>query len=129
MTRITVVGCGYLGAVHAAQGQEVLGVEPDAERVALLQPGRAPFYEPDIADLLATGRPRSGLEFTVDVKRASDRQVHFLCVGTPQRTDGYECRTLDPVALSCPVDRKVRVDGRRALDAEKWEAAGWLYRT
>ncbi|MEZ0165651.1 3-hydroxyacyl-CoA dehydrogenase NAD-binding domain-containing protein, partial [Kineococcus sp. LSe6-4] len=48
--RMTVIGCGYLGAVHAAcmaeLGHEVIGIDVDPEKVAALQAARAPFYEP-----------------------------------------------------------------------------------
>jgi len=47
--RISVIGCGYLGAVHAASmaklGHDVVGVDVDAVKVAELAAGRAPFYE------------------------------------------------------------------------------------
>ena len=54
--RLTVVGCGYLGAVHAAAmshlGHDVLGIETDPQRVEALRQGRAPFYEPGLPELL-----------------------------------------------------------------------------
>jgi UDPglucose 6-dehydrogenase len=47
---LSVVGCGYLGATHAAcmssLGFTVVGVDTDPEKVALLQSGKLPFYEP-----------------------------------------------------------------------------------
>lgn len=90
--RVTVVGCGYLGAVHAAAmaeiGHDVVGFDVDAAKVALLNTGRTPFYEPGLDDLLertlATGR----LRFTTSYQDAADNgDVIFLCVGTPQRKD------------------------------------------
>jgi UDPglucose 6-dehydrogenase len=87
--RISVIGCGYLGAVHAAAmaqlGHDVVGVDVDAEKVAALTSGAAPFYEPGLDDLLgevgATGR----LRFTTDMAEVVGSQVHFVCVGTPQK--------------------------------------------
>jgi UDPglucose 6-dehydrogenase len=87
--RISVIGCGYLGAVHAAAmaqlGHDVVGVDVDAEKVAALTSGVAPFYEPGLDDLLgevgATGR----LRFTTDMAEVVGSQVHFVCVGTPQK--------------------------------------------
>ncbi|RBY75300.1 UDP-glucose 6-dehydrogenase [Geodermatophilus sp. TF02-6] len=90
---ISVVGCGYLGAVHAAAmtelGHEVVGVDVDEAKVAALSGARAPFYEPGFEALLqrtlATGR----LRFTTDVTEAAGAQVHFVCVGTPQKYGEY----------------------------------------
>jgi UDPglucose 6-dehydrogenase len=90
--RVTVVGCGYLGAVHAAAmaeiGHDVVGFDVDEAKVALLNTGHTPFYEPGLDDLLertlATGR----LRFTTSYQEAADNgDVIFLCVGTPQRKD------------------------------------------
>ncbi|HEX7806498.1 MAG TPA: UDP-glucose/GDP-mannose dehydrogenase family protein [Cellulomonas sp.] len=87
--RVSVIGCGYLGAVHAASmaklGHDVIGVDVDALKVAELAAGRAPFYEPGLPELLdevmATGR----LRFTTDMADAAGALVHFVCVGTPQK--------------------------------------------
>ena len=58
-TRISVIGVGYLGAVHAAAmaelGHDVVGLDVDAERIATLQSGRAPFHEPGFEETLARG--------------------------------------------------------------------------
>ena len=90
--KISVIGCGYLGAVHAAcmaeLGHEVIGVDVDQEKVDLLAAGRAPFHEPDFDDLLARGVASGRLSFTTDFARVSDATVHFIGVGTPQRADG-----------------------------------------
>ncbi|MGY1716377.1 UDP-glucose dehydrogenase family protein [Geodermatophilus sp. SYSU D01106] len=91
--RISVIGCGYLGAVHAAAmaeiGHEVVGVDVDEPKIAALRGARAPFYEPGFEELLqqtlATGR----LRFTTDVAEAAGAQVHFVCVGTPQKRGEY----------------------------------------
>jgi UDPglucose 6-dehydrogenase len=87
--RVSVIGCGYLGAVHAASmaklGHDVVGVDVDAVKVAELAAGRAPFYEPGLPELLdevmATGR----LRFTTDMAEVAGALVHFVCVGTPQK--------------------------------------------
>ena len=54
--RISVFGCGYLGAVHAAcmakLGDEVVGIDVVEHQVASLSRGEAPFYEPGLAELL-----------------------------------------------------------------------------
>uniref|UniRef100_UPI00300B87E2 nucleotide sugar dehydrogenase n=1 Tax=Geodermatophilus sp. FMUSA9-8 TaxID=3120155 RepID=UPI00300B87E2 len=91
--RISVVGCGYLGAVHAAAmvelGHEVVGVDVDERKVAALSEGRAPFHEPDFPALLEHGLASGRLRFTTDVGEAAGAQVHFVCVGTPQRRGEY----------------------------------------
>jgi UDPglucose 6-dehydrogenase len=87
---LTVVGCGYLGAVHAAAmaviGHEVVGVDVDAAKVALLSEGRTPFYEPGLDELLATALATGRLRFTTSYDdAAAETEVVFLCVGTPQQ--------------------------------------------
>jgi len=86
--KVSVHGCGYLGAVHAAAlahlGHEVAGVDVDGTRVDVLAAGRAPFYEPGLAELLAEGTADGRLRFATDAAAAAGSTVHFLCVGTPQ---------------------------------------------
>lgn len=90
--RLSVIGCGYLGTVHAAAmaslGHDVVGVDHDPARVRELAAGRAPFFEPGLqqllTDTLATGR----LRFSSDIADAGSAQLHFLCVGTPSAADG-----------------------------------------
>ncbi len=91
--RLSVVGCGYLGAVHAASmvelGHEVVGVDVDAVRVAGLASGRVPFFEPGFAELLARSLGSGRLRFTTEFAQAAGARVHFLCVGTPQKRGEY----------------------------------------
>jgi len=91
--RISVFGCGYLGAVHAASmaslGHEVVGIDVVAEQVAALSAGRAPFHEPGLDELLAATLATGRLEFGTDPARAGDALVHFVCVGTPQQRGEY----------------------------------------
>ena len=109
--KVSVIGTGYLGATHAAcmssLGFEVIGVDVDASKIALLTAGKVPFYEPGLEDLLqqeiATGR----LTFTTDFKATADADVHFICVGTPQLEGSlaadlkYVDAALDAVATVC----------------------------
>ena len=90
--RITVIGTGYLGAVHAAAmahiGHDVIGVDVDATRIAQLADGRVPFYEPGFPELLQEATATGRLRFTTSfADAAAHGEVHFLCVGTPQRPD------------------------------------------
>ena len=86
---MSVFGCGYLGAVHAAcmteLDHDVVGVDVLEEHVATLCRGEAPFYEPGLPDLLAAGLATGRLIFTTDSSAAAEATVHFICVGTPQR--------------------------------------------
>jgi len=89
---LSVVGCGYLGATHAAcmssLGFTVIGVDTDPNKVAMLQNGELPFYEPGLDTLLAQEMKTGRLSFTTDFSAVKDADVHFVCVGTPQSKDG-----------------------------------------
>ena len=69
-------------------GFEVLGVDADATRIGALATGRLPFYEPGLEPLLHRGLRSGQLRFTTSYREAADfGDVHFCCVGTPQRAD------------------------------------------
>ena len=92
--KVTVIGCGYLGAVHAAAmadiGHEVLGFDVDADKVALLNTGHTPFYEPGLDELLERALATGRLRFTTSYEEtAAFGEVHFLCVGTPQQKGSH----------------------------------------
>ncbi|WP_269447358.1 3-hydroxyacyl-CoA dehydrogenase NAD-binding domain-containing protein, partial [Brevibacterium casei] len=83
--KVSVIGCGYLGAVHAAAmaslGHEVVGVDVDEAKVSALREGRPPFFEPGLADLLLEAQDKGSLDFTTDIADAAEARVHFVCVG------------------------------------------------
>lgn len=87
--KITVIGCGYLGAVHAASmaelGHDVIGIDVDQAKVDLLAKGVAPFHEPEFDSMLAEQVGSGRLTFTTDFSAAAGSQVHFIGVGTPQK--------------------------------------------
>ena len=92
-----MIGCGHLGATHAAcmaeLGHEVLGVDIDPDKVALLRAGRAWFLEPDLDALLARHTKTGRLAFTTSFEEAARfGTVHFVGVGTPGLPDhsGYD---------------------------------------
>jgi UDPglucose 6-dehydrogenase len=92
--RITVIGTGYLGAVHAACmadiGHDVLGVDVDEAKIAALAGGRPPFFEPGLPDLLTRTHQRGNLRFSTSLRDAAEfGEVHFICVGTPQHKGSY----------------------------------------
>ena len=92
--KMSVIGCGYLGAVHAAcmarLGHDVIGVDVDAQRVASLNAGRPPFYEPGFPELLKESIASGRLRFVQApaAQAIADCDVHFITVGTPQSADG-----------------------------------------
>ncbi|NDE26570.1 MAG: UDP-glucose/GDP-mannose dehydrogenase family protein, partial [Actinobacteria bacterium] len=69
-------------------GFEVVGVDVDPNKIALLNQGKVPFYEPGLEDLLLAEVKSGRLTFTTDFSQISDCDVHFICVGTPQKKDG-----------------------------------------
>jgi UDPglucose 6-dehydrogenase len=91
--RISVIGCGYLGAVHAAcmaeLGHDVVGVDVDERKVAELSAGRAPFFEPGLPEVLERATASGRLRFTTDMAEAAGAQVHFVAVGTPQTAGSH----------------------------------------
>ncbi len=88
-----MIGCGYLGAVHAAclarLGHEVVGVDVVPEQVTALAGGLAPFHEPGLEGLLGETLGSGRLTFTTDPASSAGARVHFVCVGTPQRRGEY----------------------------------------
>ncbi|MGQ0844489.1 MAG: UDP-glucose dehydrogenase family protein [Sporichthyaceae bacterium] len=88
--RIAVLGTGYLGVTHAAcmaeLGFEVLGMDVDAAKVKALSAGEVPFFEPDLAPLVAKHTGTGRLRFTTSYAEVAEfADVLFTCVGTPQR--------------------------------------------
>jgi UDPglucose 6-dehydrogenase len=87
--KISVLGCGYLGSVHAAcmaqLGHDVVGYDTDSAKVAALREAKAPFYEPGLNDLLREALDSGRLRFTDDPSELATATVHFICVGTPQK--------------------------------------------
>ena len=91
--KISVVGCGYLGAVHAAcmadLGHDVLGIDVDETKVAALSAGRTPFYEPGFEELLTRALGTGRLRFTTTPGGdLAGVDLHFIAVGTPQSDTG-----------------------------------------
>jgi UDPglucose 6-dehydrogenase len=90
--RISVIGCGYLGAVHASAmaelGHEVVGIDVDERKIAALRAGRPPFFEPGLPEILTSATATGRLRFSTDIADAAGAEVHFLAVGTPQTVGG-----------------------------------------
>ena len=87
----------------AEAGHEVLGVDIAPARVAQLQAGRVPFYEPGLAELVARGVDSGRLRFSCDYQQAAEfAQLHFIAVGTPERAD---TPAADTSAVEAVVDK------------------------
>lgn len=104
--RMSVIGTGYLGAVHAAVmaelGHDVLGVDIDQRKIDALARGCPSFYEPGFSELLGAMVQSGRLRFSTSLEDAADfADVHFLCVGTPQSNGSYAA---DLGPLSAVVD-------------------------
>lgn len=92
--RLSVIGTGYLGATHAVcmadLGYEVVGLDVDTAKVEALNDGHAPFFEPGLDELLAKVLATGRLRFTTSYDEiAAFAEVHFVCVGTPQRAGDH----------------------------------------
>jgi UDPglucose 6-dehydrogenase len=90
---ICVVGSGYVGLVTGACladfGMHVVGVDKDADKVAALQRGEIPIYEPGLKTLVATNAEAGRLCFTTELGPAIQQAAAvFIAVGTPPRPDG-----------------------------------------
>ncbi|GAB3041509.1 UDP-glucose/GDP-mannose dehydrogenase family protein [Parafrigoribacterium mesophilum] len=87
--RISVIGCGYLGAVHAASmaelGHDVVGIDVDRRKVDALSAGRAPVFEPGLPEILSSAIASGHLRFSTELSDAAGARVHFIAVGTPQK--------------------------------------------
>ena len=69
----------------AKLGHDVIGIDVLESQVAALSEGKAPFYEPGLPELLEEGIAEGRLHFTTDSDEAKGAEVHFICVGTPQK--------------------------------------------
>ncbi len=90
---VAVVGAGYVGLVTGAclahVGHRVTCMDKDEERVAELEEGRVPIYEPGLEELVAEGARRRRLRFSTDLSEVvGGADVLFVAVDTPQGDDG-----------------------------------------
>ena len=93
MPRVTVIGTGYLGLTHAVcladLGHQVLAIDVDEDKIAKAANGEVPFFEPGLEPLLRKNLDAGRLRFTTSFAEVGAfGEVHFLCVGTPQGSDG-----------------------------------------
>jgi UDPglucose 6-dehydrogenase len=93
LSRVTVIGTGYLGLTHAVcladLGHDVLAIDIDEEKMAKAAGGEAPFFEPGLEPLLRKNLDAGRLRFTTSFAEVGAfGEVHFLCVGTPEGAGG-----------------------------------------
>ncbi len=91
--KISVIGLGYLGATHAVAmaklGHTVIGIEKDQSKVESLASGQLPFYEPGLLEALREVIKDGKVSFqSAHDENSASADLHFLCVGTPQSSDG-----------------------------------------
>jgi UDPglucose 6-dehydrogenase len=91
--KIAVIGTGYVGLVvgacFAETGIDVICVDKDASKVAMLRRGKVPIYEPGLEEIVRRNRGLKRLSFTRDLAYAVRRStVVFIAVGTPTGEDG-----------------------------------------
>ncbi len=91
--KIAIVGTGYVGLVTgtclAECGHDVVCIDKDATKVAMLKAGKIPIYEPGLAELVIRNACCGQLRFTTDVGSGiAEAELVFIAVGTPQGQDG-----------------------------------------
>ena len=93
--RIAMIGSGYVGLVSGACladfGHDVICVDKDENRIAMLERGEIPIFEPGLEDLVASNVKQKRLSFTTDLSKAvPGADAVFIAVGTPSRRgDGH----------------------------------------
>ena len=91
--KITVVGTGYVGLVTGTclseVGNDVICFDTDATKIAMLQRGEIPIFEPGLQDMVKRNMQAGRLHFTDDIERATHfGTIQFIAVGTPPGEDG-----------------------------------------
>ncbi|MGB0952256.1 MAG: UDP-glucose dehydrogenase family protein [Planctomycetota bacterium] len=91
--KITIVGTGYVGLVagtcFSEMGNTVTCIDIDAEKIARLQEGLIPIYEPGLSEMVLNNVRHDRLFFSTDLKKAvEEARVVFIAVGTPSGDDG-----------------------------------------
>lgn len=91
--KVALIGTGFVGVtaavVYASFGNQVIGLDIDQSKIDSLNKGKVPFYEPKLAELLASGLASGNLKFTTSYQEAiNDADVVIVAVGTPSASDG-----------------------------------------
>jgi UDPglucose 6-dehydrogenase len=91
--KITVIGTGYVGLVSGAclaeMGNDVLCLDVDPRKIAMLEQGEIPIWEPGLQEMVRRNVAARRMKFTLDLQRAVDHgTIQFIAVGTPPDEDG-----------------------------------------
>jgi GDP-mannose 6-dehydrogenase len=91
--RISIFGLGYVGTVSAgclaADGHEVIGVDPARTKTELIDQGQSPIIEAEIGEIIASAVKSGNLRTTDDaVSAICESELSFVCVGTPSQPNG-----------------------------------------
>src|SRR5688572_9531721 len=104
--KVCVVGTGYVGLVtgtcFAETGNDVTCLDVDAQKVARLNAGEIPIFEPGLEPLVKRNVQAGRLRFTSDSAASiADAEIVFIAVGTPSRADGgADLSAVDKVAAT-----------------------------
>jgi len=131
---ICIVGSGHVGLVTGAcladLGNKVTCMDDDESKIASLQNGRIPFYEPELEPVVHRNVNASRLSFTTDVAEGVKKaKVIFICVGTPQGSDGAADLSYVEVAAKRVAEA---MDGYRAIVDKSTvpvKTGSWVRRT
>jgi len=90
--KITIIGSGYVGLVTGAclaeLGNQVVCLDVDAQKIAMLNAGKLPIYEPGLDQLIANNKKAGRITFTTDVEQSvAHGDLQFIAVGTPPDAD------------------------------------------
>lgn len=119
--KLSVFGIGYVGCVSAAcfakEGHDVIGVDVNPTKVAIINRGESPIVEPGIGELLKEAVSSTRLRATTNSKEAvQNSEISLVCVGTPGNQNGsldlrYVSRVCEEIgaALRTKADRHVVV--------------------
>ena len=90
--KIGVIGLGYLGLTHsvamAQMGHEVFGIEVDPSRLAKIQRGEVPFFEPGLQEELTKALKKGAYSASSNYQDIRNCDLVYLCLGTPQSKEG-----------------------------------------
>lgn len=113
--KVAILGLGYVGATAAgciaSQGHSIIGVDVSAAKVAALNEGRAPVYEPGLDDLIAAAHADGRIHAVTKVTdQLDDCDIAIVCVGTPSGVDGahnmsYIAQATRSIAAAIKPDR------------------------
>ena len=114
MSKIAVVGSGYVGLVSGAVfsdfGHNVVCVDVDENKINALKGGVVPIYEPGLDKIIENNVKEGRLSFTTDIKTAvEENDVLFIAVGTPPKDDGGADMKYVRAVVSAMPARNVRM--------------------